>query len=38
MTVILRNHHGLYKKKNFSEANNHSASREISRHPMELDG
>jgi len=35
--VILRNHHGLYKK-NFSEADNHSASREVFRHPMELDG
>jgi len=37
-TVILRNHHGLYKKNSFAEANNHSASREFSHHLMELDG
>jgi hypothetical protein len=36
--VILRNHHGLYKKNSFSEANNHSSSREVSHHLMELVG
>ena len=37
-TVILRNHNGPQKKNSFLEANNHSASREVSHHLMEHGG